>query len=252
MQLENKVAIITGGARGLGREFALRFAKEGAKVTICDILDCRPTAKEVEKAGGEALALHTDVTDEKDTKEMARKTVERFGKIDILVNNAAMYGGIENKNFIRPFEEITAADWDKMMAVNLKGIFFCCKAVAPYLKKQGSGKIINIASTVALAGIPRFLHYTTSKGGVIAMTKALARDFGEYNVNVNAVAPGMTWTEATRSAHEGVVSEAVMATQVLKRRTMPEHIPGSVVFLASSDADQITGQILAVNAGEYI
>jgi len=219
---------------------------------LCDILDCGPTAKEVQALGGEALALHADVTSEQDTTEMAQKTVERFSRIDILVNNAAMYGGIEDKNFIRPFEEITTADWDKMMAVNLKGIFLCCKAVSPYMKKQDSGKIINIASTVALAGIPLFLHYTTSKGGVVSMTKALARHFGEYNINVNAVAPGMTWTEATRSAHEGVVSEAVLATQILKRRTLPEHIPGTVVFLASDDADQITGQIIAVNAGEYI
>jgi NAD(P)-dependent dehydrogenase (short-subunit alcohol dehydrogenase family) len=252
MQLEDKVAIITGGARGLGREFALRFVKEGAKVVVCDILDCRPTAEEIESLGGQSLALHTDVTSEKDTAEMARKTVEKFGRIDVLVNNAAIYGGIENKNFVRPFEEITTADWDKMMAVNVKGIFLCCKAVSQYMKKQGSGKIINIASTVALAGVPIFLHYTTSKGGVISMTKGLARSLGEYNINVNAVAPGMTWTEATRSALEGAVAEGIVAGQILKRRTLPEHIPGSVVFLASSDADQITGQVLAVNAGEYI
>ena len=252
MQLEDKVAIITGGARGLGREFALRFVKEGAKVSVCDILDCRSTAEEIESMGGQALALHTDVTSEKDTAEMARKTVEKFGRIDVLVNNAAVYGGIENKNFVRPFEEITNSDWDKMMAVNVKGIFLCCKAVSPYMKKQGSGKIINIASTVALAGVPIFLHYTTSKCGVISMTKGLARSLGEYNINVNAVAPGMTWTEATRSALEGAVAEGIVAGQILKRRTLPEHIPGSVVFLASSDADQITGQVLAVNAGEYI
>lgn len=252
MQLENKVAIITGGARGLGREFALRFVKEGAKVAIVDILDCGEATREIQSAGGQVLALNTDVTSEKDTAEMSQKIVERFGRIDILVNNAAMYGGIENKNFIRPFEEITTADWDKMMAVNLKGIFLCCKAVAPYLKQQNAGKIINIASTVALAGVPLFLHYTTSKGGVISITKALARSLGEYNINVNAVAPGMTWTEATRSAHEGKIADSILATQILRRRTQPEHIAGAVVFLASNDADQITGQVLAVNAGEYI
>ena len=179
-------------------------------------------------------------------------TVERFGRIDILVNNAAVYGGIENKNFARPFEEITVEDWDKMMAVNVKGIFLCCKAVVPYMKKQGSGKIVNIASTVALKGVPTFLHYTASKGGVVSMTKALARALGENNINVNAVAPGMTWTEATRTALEGQMSDGILASQVLKRLTRPEHIAGSVVFLASDDADQITGQILAVNAGEYI
>ena len=252
MQLQNKVAIITGSARGLGKEFALRFVREGARVTICDILDCIDAAREIESAGGEVLALKTDVTSEKDTAEMAARTVERFGRIDILVNNAAIYGGIENKNFVRPFEEISEQDWDRMMAVNLKGIWLCCKAVVPYMKKQGQGKIVNIASTVALAGVPIFLHYTTSKGGVISMTKALARALGEYNINVNAVAPGMTWTQATQSALAGSMADSILATQVLKRLTRPEHIAGSVVFLASNDADQITGQVLAVNAGEYI
>ena len=252
MRLKDKVAIITGSARGLGREFALRFVKEGAKVVICDILDGGPVAREVEAAGGEALVLKTDVTSEQDTTEMAARTAERFGRIDILVNNAAVYGGIENPNFVRPFEEITVQDWDKMMAVNLKGMFLCCKAVAPYMRKQGEGKIVNIASTVALAGIPIFLHYTTSKGGVISMTRGLARALGGDNINVNAVAPGMTWTEATRTALEGQMSDDILASQVLKRLTRPEHIAGSVVFLASADADQITGQVLAVNAGEYL
>jgi 3-oxoacyl-[acyl-carrier protein] reductase len=252
MQLKDKVAIITGGARGLGREFALRFTREGSKVMLCDILDCGPVAKEVTALGGEALALRTDVTSESDTAQMASRTFERFGRIDILVNNAAVYGGIENKDFARPFEQITVPDWDKMMAVNLKGIFLCSKAVVPYMKQQRQGKIVNIASTVALAGVPVFLHYTTSKGGVISMTKGLARALGEYNINVNAVAPGMTWTEATRTAMTKELSDAIFSTQILKRVTQPEHITGSVVFLSSADADQITGQVLAVNAGEYI
>ncbi len=252
MQLKDKVAIVTGGARGLGREFALRLAKEGARITICDILDCAPVAEEIRALGGQALTLKTDVTIEQDTIEMAVRTAERFGGIDILINNAAVYGGIENKNFVRPFDEIAIQDWDKMMAVNLKGMWLCCKAVTPFMKKRGQGKIVNIASTVALAGIPMFMHYTTSKGGVISMTKGLARALGEYNINVNAVAPGMTWTEATRSALAGEMADQIMSSQVLKRPTRPEHIAGSVVFLCSADSDQVTGQILAVNAGEYI
>jgi NAD(P)-dependent dehydrogenase (short-subunit alcohol dehydrogenase family) len=254
MQLKDKVAIITGAARGLGKEFASRFVKEGAKVVICDILDCEPVAVELRAQGAEVLALKTDVTSEKDTAELARKTVERFGRIDILVNNAAIYGGIENPNFIRPFDEISVQDWDKMMSVNIKGIWLCCKAVSPYMKKQRDGKIVNIASTVAYAAPPLFLHYTTSKGGVVSLTKGLARAFGEYNVNVNAVAPGMTWTEATQSAFKSAKSEteSVSASQILKRRTTPQHISGAVVFLSSEDAEQITGQILMVNAGEYI
>jgi 3-oxoacyl-[acyl-carrier protein] reductase len=252
MQLKDKVAIITGSARGLGKEFALRFVKEGARITICDILDCGPAAREIEALGGEVLTVHTDVTSEQDTLDMAARTVERFGRIDILVNNAAIYGGIDNKKFVAPFDQISVADWDKMMAVNLKGIWLCCKAVTPQMKKEGQGKIVNIASTVALAGVPVFLHYTTSKGGVISMTKGLARALGEFNINVNAVAPGMTWTEASRTALEGALADGILSSQVLKRLTRPEHIPGSVVFLSSPDADQITGQILAVNAGEYL
>lgn len=253
MQLKNKVAIITGAARGLGKEFALRFVKEGARVTICDVLDCGPTAREIEAAGGEVLALKTDVTSEKETAEMAGKTAERFGRIDILVNNAAIYGRLENKDFVKPFDEINVADWDKMMSVNIKGVWLCSKAVAPYMKKQRYGKIINIASTVAYAGTPTFLHYTTSKGGVVSMTRGLARALGEYNINVNAIAPGMTWTEATRSALEGGMPDgAVASNQPLKRANQPYHMTGPVVFLASDDAEQITGQILLVNGGEYI
>jgi 3-oxoacyl-[acyl-carrier protein] reductase len=252
MQLKNKIAIVTGSARGLGRELALRLVREGAKVTLCDILDCEPTAKEIRLLGGETLVLKTDVTSEKQTRDMAAKTMELFGRIDILINNAAVYGGIENKNFVKPFEQITVSEWDKMMAVNLKGIFLCCKAVVPYMKKQGEGKIVNIASTVALAGVPIFLHYTTSKGGVISMTKGLARGLGEFNINVNAVAPGMTSTEATQTAFSKEQINNIFSTQVLKRLTRPEHIAGTVVFLSSADADQITGQIIAVNAGEYL
>ncbi|MBN1190187.1 MAG: 3-oxoacyl-ACP reductase FabG [Dehalococcoidales bacterium] len=254
MRLKDKVAIITGSARGLGKEFALRFVKEGAKVVVCDILDCEPVAAEIRAMGGEVLALKTDVTSEKDTAEMVRKTVEKFGRVDILVNNAAIYGEIEKRHFVRPFDEIEVDDWDKMMAVNLKGMFLCCKAVSPVLKKQREGKIVNIASTVAFAGPPLFLHYTTSKGGVVSMTKGLARALGQYNINVNAVAPGMTWTEATQSTFEKVAGETerISESQILKRRTTPQHISGAVVFLSSEDAEQITGQTLAVNAGEYI
>jgi NAD(P)-dependent dehydrogenase (short-subunit alcohol dehydrogenase family) len=252
MQLKGKVAVITGSARGLGREIALRFVKEGAKVVLCDILDCEPVAGEVRSLGGESLVLKTDVTSEKETEQMAARTIERFGVLDILINNAAVYGGIENKNFVKPFDQISVSEWDKMMAVNLKGVFLCCKAVVPFMKKQGQGKIVNIASTVALAGIPIFLHYTTSKGGVVSMTKGLARGLGEFNINVNAVAPGMTSTEATQTAFSPEQIHDIFASQVLKRLTRPEHITGTVVFLSSADADQITGQIIAVNAGEYL
>jgi 3-oxoacyl-[acyl-carrier protein] reductase len=252
MQLKDKVAIITGSARGLGKEFALRFVREGARVTVCDILDCEPTAKEITAAGGEVLALRTDVTREPETLEMARRTVERFGRIDILVNNAAIFGNLEIKNFVKPFDQISADEWDRLMAVNVKGIFLCCKAVVPFMKKQGQGKIINVASTVAYSGSPSFLHYTTSKGAVVSMTRGLARGLGEFNINVNAVAPGLTMTASAQSMTTPELLKEIFAAQVIKRATRPEDIAGSVAFLASADADQITGQILAVNAGEYL
>jgi 3-oxoacyl-[acyl-carrier protein] reductase len=252
VQLKDKIAIITGSARGIGKEIALRFIQEGARVTVCDIHDCGPTAREIESKGGQVLSLTTDVTRESDTLEMARKTAETFGRIDILVNNAALFGGIEIKNFIKPFDEIEAEEWDRVMAVNLKGIFLCCKAVAPFMKTQGSGKIINIASTVAYSGAAGFLHYTTSKGGVVSMTRALARAMGEFGVNVNALAPGFTTTESALSMGTPDTSREIMSTQILKRPTRPGDIAAAALFLAGLDSHQITGEILAVNAGEYL
>ncbi len=250
MRLKDKVAIITGSARGLGRVFALRFAREGAKLTICDILDCEPVAKEIEAIGGEVLVLKTDVTSEKDTAEMAKKTVQRFDRIDILVNNAGIVGG---KDFMKPPEQLMAEDWDRILAVNIKGVFLCCKAVIPYMKKQGKGKIVNITSTTAFTGLPFFLHYSTSKGSVITMTRGLATTLGEFNINVNAVAPGLVMTEAMQTVFsEEDAKQTVETNQLLKKSTKPEDIAGAVVFLASDEADVITGQTLAVNAGEYL
>jgi NAD(P)-dependent dehydrogenase (short-subunit alcohol dehydrogenase family) len=252
MRLEKKVAIITGSARGMGRVFALRFAKEGARLTVCDVLDCAPVAEEIKALGGEVLALKTDVASEKDTAEMAKQTFERFGRIDILINNAAIIGGIEVKDFVKPVEQLTAADWDKMLAVNVKGLFLCCKAVIPYMKKQGKGKIVNLASTTAFIGVPLFLHYSTSKGGVVTMTRGLARALGDFNINVNAVAPGLVMTEAMQAALPEEEFKRVVESQLIKRSLKPEDIAAAVVFLASEEADMITGETLSINAGEYV
>jgi 3-oxoacyl-[acyl-carrier protein] reductase len=253
MRLEGKVAIITGSARGMGRVFALRFAKEGAKVTVCDILDVKPVAEEIKAAGGEVLALKIDVTNEKETAEMARKTFERFGRIDILVNNAAVIGTIETKDFVKPVEEIVSADWDRILAVNIKGVFLCTKAVIPYMKKQGGGKIVNMASTVAFSGLPHFIHYTTSKGGIVTMTRGLARTLGDYNINVNAVAPGLIMTEAMQGTYDPDFYKDLVATkQLIHKNVEPEDVANAVLFMASDEADKITGQTLAVNAGEYL
>ncbi len=248
MRVKDKVAIVTGSAQGMGKAHALALAKEGAKVVICDILDCEPAAKEVEAIGGEALALKTDITNEQETVELAKKTAERFGRIDILVNNAAIFGGIEFK----PFEQITAAEWDKIMAVNLKGMFLCSKAVVPYMEKQGKGKVINISSGVAFSGLPLFLHYTTSKGGVVSMTRGLAKELGDRgaNINVNCVAPGMVWTPATA----GLVSEEFVkedsGKQCIRRIIQAEDVANAIVFFASDESDLITGQVLLVDGGK--
>jgi 3-oxoacyl-[acyl-carrier protein] reductase len=252
MRLKNKVAIITGSARGLGRAYALRFAREGAKLTICDVLDCTPVAQEIEAIGGEVLPLKIDVTDEKKTDEMAGKTIERFGRIDILVNNAAAIGAIEIPDFVKPIEEMTSEDWNRYLDVNIKGTFLCCKSVMPYMKKQGRGSIVNIASTAGFSGSTHFLHYSTSKGGVITMTRGLATALGEFNINVNAIAPGVVMTEAMQALHPGSTDNQRLDKQILKKSIQPEDIASAVVFLASDEASMITGQTLAVNGGEYL
>ena len=248
MQLKDKVVIVTGSARGLGKLYSLRFSQEGARVVVCDVLDCAGTVKEIESGGGEVLSLKTDVTSEESTVEMAKRTIERFGRIDVLVNNAAIYGGIVTK----PFYQISVDEWDSLMAVNLKGVFLCCKAVFPFMKEQGKGKIVNIASAVAFSGIPYFTHYTTSKGGVVAFTRAMARELGDYNINVNAVAPGVILTKASLDMQSEERIEMIIAKQALKRRQQPEYLLGVIMFLSSEESDFITGQTIVVDGGSIV
>jgi 3-oxoacyl-[acyl-carrier protein] reductase len=248
MRLKDKVAIITGSARGIGREYAIRFSQEGAKVVVCDVLDCGETVREIEMNGGEVLSLVTDVSSEASTVDLAKKTVERFGRIDILVNNAAVFGGL----VLKPFYEVTVEEWDKLMAVNLKGVWLCCKAVFPFMRQQSKGKIINIASSVAFSGNPDFIHYTTSKGGVISFTKALARALGDYNISVNAIAPGLIQTQATLDMMPLKSIETFIAGQCLKWRQEPKYIVDAAVFLASEESNYITGQTMVVDGGRVL
>ncbi|MBW2029892.1 MAG: 3-oxoacyl-ACP reductase FabG [Deltaproteobacteria bacterium] len=247
MRLKDRVAIVTGGAQGIGRAYSLRLAEEGAKVVIADILDAGPVQQEIKEKGGEALALRVDVSDEESTADMVRKTIEKFGRIDILVNNAAIFATIETK----PFYEISVREWDDVIRVNVKGIFLCCKAVYPQMKKQGKGKIINVASGVFFKGLPLFLHYVTSKGGVIGMTRAMAREVGDDGICVNAIAPGYTVTEvmADESIHDEAFVNAVVGSRCFKRHERPEDLTGTVIFLASDDSDFITGQTIVVDGG---
>lgn len=247
MRLKDRVAIVTGGAQGIGKAYALRLAQEGAKVVIADILDAGAVLQEIEGKGGEALGLQTDVSDEKSAEEMVRKTVERFGGVHILVNNAAIFAAMETK----PFFEISPAEWDDVMGVNLKGVFLCCKAVYPQMKAQGKGKIINIASGVFFKGLPLFLHYVASKGGVIALTRALAREVGDDGICVNAIAPGYTLTEVMEksSIHDAPFVDAVVGSRCFKRHERPDDLTGTLIFLASDESDFITGQTIVVDGG---
>ena len=246
MRLKGKVAIVTGGAQGIGKVYALRLAAEGAKVAVTDILDTGPVALEIAEQGGEALALRNDVADPESAEAMARDTVERFGRIDALVNNAALFAPIPT----RPFEEIPLDEWDQVMSVNVKGLFLCSRAVAPYMKAQGSGGIINISSTTTLKGVPGLLHYVSSKGAVTAFTRALARELGDFGIRVNTIAPSYTLSEGVLA--KGQQNLWVAATRAIKRESYPEDMAGTLVFLVSDDSAFVTGQMIVVDGGSFM
>jgi 3-oxoacyl-[acyl-carrier protein] reductase len=195
--LKDKVAIVTGGGRGIGKTYCLKMAEERAAIVVVDILDkeAQQTTEEIRDNGGKALAIKVDVSVEQDTLIMASRAVEQFGRIDILVNNAGMLYGLTRK----PFTEIPIDEWDRIMEVNVKGVLLCCKAVFPQMKRQGKGEIINISSDAFHLGAPNSSHYATSKGAVIALTRCLAAEVAQYGICVNSVAPGMTEVESTES-----------------------------------------------------
>jgi len=247
-RLEGKVAIVTGASRGLGRIFCLKLAEEGAKIVAAtqkNMAGLEETVKEIEAMGGTAIALQVDVTQEEDTLRMARETVEKFGRIDILVNNAAFYYGISRK----PFYEIDPAEWDRVMEVNVKGPWLCTRAVFPYMKEQGQGSVINLSSEVFFTGSRNFVHYVASKGGVIGLTRSLAIELGPHGIRINAVAPGFTDTEASRLLVPDMEKKYDTSSTPLKRIEKPEDLAGAVAFLASDDSAFITGQTILVDGG---
>lgn len=247
MRLQDRVAIITGAGQGIGRGFALGMAREGAKVAIADMNQERghAVAEEICGAGGEAIALGVNVASEDDTRAMVEEVANRFGRIDILVNNAAIFSTIK----MQPFDEISVKDWDDVMAVNVRGVFLCCKAVAPYMKRQGGGKIINMASVVFDMGRANYMHYVASKGAVIAITRAVATELGDCNVNVNAISPSSTQTEVPRETVTPEQRQQFAQSQALKRPQVAEDLVGTAIFLASSESDFITGQTINVDGG---
>jgi NAD(P)-dependent dehydrogenase (short-subunit alcohol dehydrogenase family) len=249
MRLKDKVAIITGGGTGLGRAYALRFAAEGAKVTVAarNLARLEAVVKEIEAKGGEALAVQIDISDEASTQEMAKRTAERFGKIDILVNNAAYYAELSAISW----DDWTVEEWERNFTVTVMGGWLCAKAVFPYMKAQGKGKIVNISSTVADAGLDLLMPYSSCKGGVNAATRAMASALGEHNINVNCVAPGYVLTSASleMSSHTEKGDKFQASLRTLKRDAHEEDLVGGVLFFASDDSDFITGQIMAVDGG---
>jgi len=243
VRLAGRVAIVTGGARHIGARYCRSLAEEGAAVVVADILDGAKVVQEIESAGGKAIALKVDVSKEEDTNRMASETVNVFGRIDLLVNNAAIFINIER----HPFYEISAEEWDRVSAVNIKGPFLCAKAVFPQMREQRSGKIINISSSTAFWGTPNFLHYVASKAALIGMTRSLAREVGEYGICVNAIAPGLVEHEGQNAPK--ALSELQLKERSIKRLQTPEDLLGTLMFLASPDSDFMTGQTIVVDGG---
>ncbi len=248
MRLTDKVIVVTGGSVGIGRVYCLGLAKVGAKVVVADVKveSAQAVVAEITREGGEALAVAVDVTAPEQTRALASSALDKYGRIDVLVNNAGLYTSIKKKSFA----EISPEEWDQVMAVNLRGIFLCCQAVYPAMKKQGKGKIINISSGTIFSGTPHFLHYVTSKAGIIGFTRALARELGPEGIAVNAIAPGLTLSGPQQA---GAITAAQLADRrsrrCFQRDQFPEDIVGTVLFLASADSDFITGQTINVDGG---
>lgn len=248
---DGKVIIVTGGARGIGQVYSHTLAKAGARVVVSDILDGEPCASGIRGDGGEAFFVKADVTSEESVKELAGAAHDRYGRIDGLVNNAAIFADIR----YAPFDEISVAEWDQVMDVNVKGVWLASRAVYPYMKEQGSGKIVNIASGVPFKGIPVYVHYTVSKGAVVALTRVLARGTGKDGICVNAVAPGLTRSESLLAVRGGLVDEddvPQIQSRAIPRSQYPEDIVGAVMFFLSDAANFITGQTLLVDGGSYM
>jgi NAD(P)-dependent dehydrogenase (short-subunit alcohol dehydrogenase family) len=254
-RLRNKVALVTGGAgpNSLGRSISVRFAEEGAKVAVSDIdvAGARSVAQEINDSGGTAIALECDVRDLAACEAVASQVAGTWdGRLDILVNNAAAFKGSMTQR--KPLDEVTVEEWDHMHAVNLRGQWFCARAVVPYMRSQDYGKIINVGSSSFFEGIPGFIHYISSKGGVIGLTRGLGKELGEFGIRVNTLVPGFTLTDAALALMASTpefVHWRRTAQALPERNLVPDDLAGPAVFLASEDSDMITCQTLIADGG---
>jgi 3-oxoacyl-[acyl-carrier protein] reductase len=248
-RLQDRVIIVTGGANGIGRAYCQRLASEGARVVVADLDQgsADDLVRALSKDGFDALAVRTDVAEPADAEQMARAAIDRFGRIDGLINNAALFQRPAMSRV--PFEQIPVDEWDRLMAVNLRGIFLCCRAVVPAMKRQRYGKIVNISSGTVFYGAPNAAHYVTSKAGVIGLTRSLARELGEYAITVNAIAPGLTISMDEVDAARDRQNQQRLQARAIKRTEVPEDVVGAAVFLCSTESDFITGQTLVVDGG---
>lgn len=239
------VAIVTGAAKGLGRTYALALAADGWSVVAADVLDLGPVVGEIVAAGGSVQAVPTDVSDERATQELAAATLERFGRVDVLVNNAAIFTSIEKK----PFDALTVEEWDRMFAVNVRGTWLCCKAVAPAMKDARAGRIVNVSSMTVPGGIPLFLHYVASKAAIVGLTRALARELGEWDICVNAIAPDYVPHDAGYAAQQPEMAAALARQRCFQRDMAPDDLVGTLRYLVGPGSAFVTGQTLYVNGG---
>ncbi|HEY5065568.1 MAG TPA: SDR family oxidoreductase [Xanthobacteraceae bacterium] len=249
-RLDKRVALLTGGAKGIGRHYAKKLAAEGARLMIADIADGQDLAGEIAREHGanSVASAIADVSDEGAVKKLVADTVDRFGKIDILVNNAALFAPLREQKVL----DIDVELWDRVMAINIRGVFLMTKHVAPHMIAQKYGKIINITSGTVARGIPNFSHYVTSKGAVTAFTRSISRELGEYNICVNSLAPGFTLSESVISENPNHLAHSQapsLVRRAIKRDEYPEDLLGALAFLASAESDFITGQTIAVDGG---
>jgi 3-oxoacyl-[acyl-carrier protein] reductase len=247
--LEGRVAVVTGAAHGLGRAYAHRLAERGAAVVVADLDEAggATVAAEIEAGGHRALAAHVDVSDEDMLARMCEEAMATFGQIDVLVNNAAIFLTVGMSRV--PFDEITVPEWDRMMEVNVRGTWLACRAVVPYMRSRGYGKVVNVSSDTALKGSPNRVHYVASKAAILGFTRTLASELGPHGIRVNAIAPGIVLSEEDPTQER---KDKAVASQVLLDPLYPDDLAETVVFLASAASDPITGQILAVNGGGYM